>query len=346
MNPVERAADLSNPGRPRGVTELLAPFRVDPHASLEFARAAVLARGEPSEEATRWIAKLEAALTTDALPGRLVLRDGEPVGIAVWQEPVALGITVELLHLGGDAATADRYRWLLAAIEPLAGAIAFVGGPLDGLDPDAEAALMASLAYAPYGRSEMRWREGADLPGAEPAGPLRLRPIEARDQPELATLHARAYRDRLDRYLFWDDPDDEVDARTHVADVLRGRWGEPVAHGSWVAEESSQLIGAVLSVRATNGILIADVMVDPDRQGRGIGRAVLSASLRSMRSKGDRPIFLNVTEGNESALRLYDRLGFVRSLGPTHDWYNTRRVPVGTAVQAPVPSRETGSRGR
>ncbi len=98
--------------------------------------------------------------------------------------------------------------------------------------------------------------------------------------------------------------------------------------GSWVAEEPTGPVGAVLSVRTSAGVLIADVMVDPDSQGRGLGRAMLLASLRALRAAGDHAVYLNVTEGNHAAVRLYERVGFVRSLGPTHDWYNGHRVPV------------------
>jgi ribosomal protein S18 acetylase RimI-like enzyme len=75
-------------------------------------------------------------------------------------------------------------------------------------------------------------------------------------------------------------------------------------------------------------------MVDPEFQGSGVGRRLLTTTLRSLRGAGEPRIYLNVTEGNEPALRLYRRLGFVRSLGPTRDWYNALRIPFAPSPDA------------
>jgi len=319
---------LSERTAPAGVSTILAPFRSDLGASAELGRAAIFVRAGPGDEANRWVERFVASLRTGGPPGRLVVVDGAPAGVVVWEEPCSLGATVELIHLAPNAVSRERYHRLLLSVEQVVGPIAFVGGPLGGLEHGDESELMAGLGYVPFGRSEMRLGSGVALPEPRLDPPTILRHVEPTDEPALARLHARAYHGTLDRYLFWADADEEVDARDHFSDVFRGRWGALVASGSWVAEESGRPVGAVLSVRTDVGILIVDVMVDPERRGAGIGRACLLASVRSVRSAGEEPIYLNVTEGNESALRLYDRTGFVRSLGPTRDWYNSARIPV------------------
>jgi ribosomal protein S18 acetylase RimI-like enzyme len=309
------------------------PVASDASRSLEMIRVAVRQREGVGEEADRQIRRFEEVLHDGQLHGFLAEHGGRAVGIAVWQEPVGVGATLDLLYLADPLASPERYGELLTLAERSCGPVAFVSGPLAGLDPHFEAVLMQGLGYAPFGRSEMRLaHEPAPRPARENAR-LHLRPMELRDEPQLGELHARAYRGRLDRYLFWNDADDATDGAKHTSDLLSGRWGLRVELGSWVGEEDGQLVGAVLSVRTDLGVLIADVMVDPARQGQGIGRAVLLASLSAMTAGGEGPVFLNVTEGNLPAIRLYESVGFVRSLGPTHDWYNTRRVP----VRPPVP---------
>jgi ribosomal protein S18 acetylase RimI-like enzyme len=95
-----------------------------------------------------------------------------------------------------------------------------------------------------------------------------------------------------------------------------------------VCEGTGGLVAAALVVRASYGPLIADVMVEPDRRGEGLGWEVLSATVRALRERNESVIVLNVTEGNRRASHLYERLGFVRTIGPSHGWYSTARIPV------------------
>ncbi len=333
MNPVLGApGSLSRRGRPPAVTVVLKPIDHDRPAALRLGRAAIAARDGPGAEADRSVAKLDASIAEGSVPGGIVLLDGEPRGVAIWDDPCSLGASLDLFYLEPAAATGDRYREFLRDLEQLLGPVAFVAGPLAGLGPGEDSELMTALGFAPYGRSEMRLPPDAVLPEPRVAPPLRLRRAEAADQPELARLHARAYHGSLDRYLFWNDDNEEVDARVHVLDIFRGRWGPLIPHGSWVATEGDRLVGGVLSLRTDSGALIGDVMVDPGHWGTGVGRACLLASLRAMRSANEPPAYLNVTEGNEAALHLYAHVGFVRSVGPTRDWYNTARVPVPSAA--------------
>jgi hypothetical protein len=82
--------------------------------------------------------------------------------------------------------------------------------------------------------------------------------------------------------------------------------------GCWVAEDGSALLGAAVSARRDLMWLLATYVVRPDRQGRGIGRQLLSAahehasgSLRAMVASSDDPL----------AARRYRLAGF--TLHPT-----------------------------
>ena len=186
---------------------------------------------------------------------------------------------------------------------------------------------MERRGLRPFGRSEMQ-RVGKAPPAADPLPPgARLRAIGPEDEGELVRLHGAAYRGRFDRYLFLESTDEAEDARALVRDVFGGRWGALSTAGSLGLEADGQLRAAVLSVRRSEGTLIADVMVDPAAQGRGLGRAVLTAVLAALDRAGESPAVLNVTEGNVRAQRLYAHLGFERSLGPSREWYNPRIVP-------------------
>lgn len=57
--------------------------------------------------------------------------------------------------------------------------------------------------------------------------------------------------------------------------------------------------------------------VDPDAQGRGVGRAMVGWVLEESRRLGKARVFIHTIPCMHAAMRLYEGLGFVRS--PEHD---------------------------
>ncbi len=306
----------------------LAPLSQDPLGAHRLGvRAAELRVGSGSETAG-WIRAFEERLRAGAVEGRLFQVDGRPEGFVSWSTGNPLGIAVDLLYVEGAPVPAERYGELLTALGAVAGPPAFVPGPLAGVSSAEEERLPGSLGYRRFGRSEMILSAASTALLGREGDPAGLRPVTRADLPALAELHGHAYRGRFDRFLFLEDWDERTDAQRAVQDIVNGVWGELSPTGSWILEEQGRAVAAVLAVRPRTGVLVADVMVEPELQGRGLGRRVLSASLRALWISGERRIFLNVTEGNDRALRLYRALGFERSLGPTRDWYNAARIPI------------------
>lgn len=303
------------------------PVGTDVDAAIRLAGQAVRANPWALTQAEEITARIAERIRSGGFLGGLLAEEGRCVGFVSWSRRGTLGLSVELLYLTPGSASAEGYGLALAEVERSVAPLVFVSGPLPGISADEERRTMDHLGLRPFGRSEMV-RTGI---GAPPAGPLpsgvTLRPVGAADEEALARLHMAAYSGRFDRYLFLETEDEAADARQLVGDLFRGRWGEPSTAGSIGAVVDGELRGAVLSVKRGPGALIADVMVDPAAQGKGIGRAVLAAAVEGLDRAGERPAVLNVTEGNAHAQRLYERLGFVRSLGPSTEWYNPRRVP-------------------
>lgn len=115
----------------------------------------------------------------------------------------------------------------------------------------------------------------------------------------------------------------ERDYVEHLADAAgRDRDAE-----LWVAEESGQVLGSVTIcpmgspwrelARPGEGEFRM-LAVDPDAQGRGVGRALVDLTVERFRSTGASAVVLCSMKEMTDAHRLYERAGFVRDA--ERDW--------------------------
>ena len=103
----------------------------------------------------------------------------------------------------------------------------------------------------------------------------------------------------------------------HVRRWLDG-WGPLELGVCW--EEHSRLVGAAWArrvepvlVRSSLGQPVPEVLiaVDPPHRGQGIGRALMEALIICAEEAGEPGLCLSVSDRNASAVRLYERIGFV-----------------------------------
>lgn len=170
-------------------------------------------------------------------------------------------------------------------------------------------------------RSKVLMRRGPEAPPPPPGTSPSLRGIESRDLEPIADVYVAAYSERAGEFWTWNRDD-----RAARDDALRDVGGQVTEAGGWaprflpeaslVWEESGCVLGAVLVERGANGApWIADLVVDPRAQRRGIGRALLEQAVVVL-SRG------NATAIELCAIRLgapyhlYRRLGFEDVSGP------------------------------
>jgi ribosomal protein S18 acetylase RimI-like enzyme len=306
----------------------LRPLSSDRDTALQLARQAILSRNAPDAETGPFLSAVERDVANGTAEGVLRFDDGRVVGIALWEPPAELGATVMVLYHVEERQRPAEYDAFFREVQGVAGPVVFAPGFLAGLPEAEETRVMEGLGFARFARSEMRYPPDRPTPNGRSGGSAAVRPTVPNDAAQLTSLHQAAYRGTFDRYLFLVHVDPARDAELAVREILTGRWGEFLPWASPVVESDGHLRAAALVVRAPYGPLIADVMVDPASRGRGLGRAVLVASIHSLRERGESVIVLNVTEGNRPAIRLYETTGFVRTVGPGHGWYATSRIPV------------------
>lgn len=78
-----------------------------------------------------------------------------------------------------------------------------------------------------------------------------------------------------------------------------------------VARDPSGVVGYAVCGRAGHRGYVQRLAVAPQRQGCGIGRALLVDGLRWLRRWGARDALVNTQQDNDRSLRLYQRAGFV-----------------------------------
>ena len=306
----------------------LVPLHDDLEGTLALTRDAIDRLPDEGIEPTAFLAQLETEIRSGASLGALLDLGEGPVGIVLWERPGPLGRSVRLLALRSSEASVGRYGECLSALARERGPLVFLPGSLPGPKREELAPMFRNLGYLPFSRIAMAYPDDRAPPDEVPPARAELRPMHPSDEPGVVRVHAAAYSGRFDRYLFLQNLDPIRDAEEGIRDLVGGRWGTFLPWASMVAMAEGRPVALTLVIRAPRGPLIADVATDPDFSGRGFGRAVVSASVRALRLRRAEPIHLVVTEGNRTAVRLYERIGFRRHLEPWQGWYDPRRVPV------------------
>jgi ribosomal-protein-alanine N-acetyltransferase len=135
------------------------------------------------------------------------------------------------------------------------------------------------------------------------------------DSATIAALHAASFR------RGWSE--DELEALLVERNVIAHR-----------AMAGRRLAGFIISRSAADEAEILSVAVAAPWQGRGLGRALLSLHLRSLAGLGIRRIFLEVADGNDPAVRLYRKAGFIETARRDNYYLNENGQRVAALVLA------------
>lgn len=107
---------------------------------------------------------------------------------------------------------------------------------------------------------------------------------------------------------------DETAAITEIRAAWHGEYGVWLRDCSLIAELDGRPIAAVLVVDlppwddVSDLVFVIDLFTEPDHRRRGLGEALLAASLNAIDT--DRIVGLRVDSENTAAVSLYRKLGF------------------------------------
>ncbi|MGD2251474.1 MAG: N-acetyltransferase [Anaerolineales bacterium] len=146
----------------------------------------------------------------------------------------------------------------------------------------------------------LRWRKAAHTQAQERGG--RIRPMLREDLPEVAKIDDRAF--------------DGIWKNSYLA--LQEAYAQSVMASVALAEE--RLVGYQISTASPYGIHLARLAVDPDDQGKHVGKNLLNDLLRRVAQQGHRQVTVNTQVDNQRALDLYQQSGF-RETGDRYPVY-------------------------
>jgi ribosomal-protein-alanine N-acetyltransferase len=92
----------------------------------------------------------------------------------------------------------------------------------------------------------------------------------------------------------------------------------------WVAEMDGRVVAMLVAWLIVDEIHIATFATHPDYRRRGIGGKLLHHTLRMAREEGAITSFLEVRAGNEAALTMYRKFGYMES-GLRKGYYSDNR---------------------
>ena len=81
-------------------------------------------------------------------------------------------------------------------------------------------------------------------------------------------------------------------------------------HQVWVVEDGGELVGGLVLIPSGDHLLLDNIAVHPEHQGRGVGRALLELADTQARAQGYGELHLYTHETMTENIALYTRLGW------------------------------------
>lgn len=130
--------------------------------------------------------------------------------------------------------------------------------------------------------------------------------------PSLLQAHAltkfRSFRNEMDSLIFPNLGD--LRGCTCLMHDITLRMGF-CPEATWLVEAEDGWCGTIQGIRDRSRVgMIQNLGVVPEHRGRGLGTALLLKAIEGFRNVGARRVLLEVTADNESAVRIYRRIGF------------------------------------
>ena len=133
----------------------------------------------------------------------------------------------------------------------------------------------------------------------------RCRTLTPADTEALASLMLSAYRETIDY-----DGETLEDALFQIRTVFQGKFGAFQDLSSFAIEEEGRLLSAIIITLWQGRPLVAFSMTRPESKNMGMATYLLKSSINALLTFGHKELVLTVTDGNEPAQHIYEKIGF------------------------------------
>jgi len=93
-------------------------------------------------------------------------------------------------------------------------------------------------------------------------------------------------------------------------------------HGAFVVEENGEIVGVLVLIQTESSMLLDNVAVHPEHQGKGLGRRLLELAESETRNEGYPHLDLYTHECMTENIEMYKRIGYVETERKPEHGYN------------------------
>ena len=133
----------------------------------------------------------------------------------------------------------------------------------------------------------------------------RLRRIEVEDVENIAHTMVDAYTETIDY-----EGESAEDAAGEVQNVLQDGYGRYMQEASFLIEGDASVASAIMINLFQGSPMVTYVFTAKKYSRQGHAKSLLLKSIAVLKDNGYKELSLYVTEGNDSAIKLYTKLGF------------------------------------
>ena len=104
----------------------------------------------------------------------------------------------------------------------------------------------------------------------------------------------------------------EIEPKIYSHPWSRGNFADSLHAGysCWVYESGGEVVGYAVMMSVLDEAHLLNISIAGERQGQGLGRALLNHLIDTARRHGATMMFLEVRPSNKNAIALYESMGF------------------------------------